>query len=96
LHDILSCDGAIHSQIQSFSAVFIHDRKPLQAASIIGLVVDKIVGPNLVDSLRSSLLARVCTTPPALFDRTPDRHLEPLLLPKAMNSLLINLPAFTA
>lgn len=47
-HDIRRCDRARHLDAQQLTTVFIDDRQPFQQAPVIGLIVDEIVGSDLV------------------------------------------------
>jgi len=77
------------------SRVFIHNGKPLEAATSLGLIEDEVVAPDMIDPLGSLPLRPIGTLPKPSALAGAWRHLQPFLLPEPMNSLLVHDPSLS-
>src|SRR5262249_35517108 len=93
LDDILGCDRPSTIDSKPLSARLIQDRQALQPPSIGGLVMDKVIAPDMMRIRRTGRHGRA-RAHGAPFARFPD-DLQPLVLPDAADRLAIHPPLFS-
>jgi hypothetical protein len=82
-----------HPDSQRFAGELVDHAEHADLAAVPGTILNKIVGPNEVGSLRPQPDAGVIVEPKAAALRLPRRHLQPLLPPNALDPLVVGAPA---
>jgi len=91
--DVDRLQSSRHPNGQALVGELVDDVEHADFASIMGAVLDKVVGPDVVAPLRPEPDARSVIQPQASAFRLPGGDLQPLTSPDPLNPLVIDQPA---
>jgi hypothetical protein len=73
--------------------VFVHDRQHPDLLAVVGLVLDEVVGPDVILVLRPQPDTRTVVEPQTPSFRLFARHLQTLLPPDPLDPLVVDPPS---
>ena len=78
---------------EALARVLIDDGQELEDTAVSGALEEEVVGPDVVGTLRTAAHDGAVGQPEAAPFRLLGRHLQPLLAPETLDSLVVHLPA---
>ncbi len=93
IDDVGGLEFPVDPDRDAFPGELVDHVQHAELPTVVGAILDEVVGPDMIGMLRPKPDARSVIEPETGFLRLPGRHLQPLLTPDPLNALDVHRPA---